>query len=88
MGGRWEVHTHNTNHVWDLNAMTYTRRPGPRSGPMPHDNVEVAIGRVDAWPAVGARSLVWFDDPDDRPARECPDRRRPAAPGHMFRFNV
>ena len=32
MGGRWEVNTGNSVHVWDLDAMTYTRLPGPTAG--------------------------------------------------------
>ncbi|CAM4008491.1 hypothetical protein JAAN108728_06900 [Janibacter anophelis] len=63
-GGRWTVHTRNATHTWDLDAMTYTRHPGPKSSSFPHDNTTVAITRVDEWPEIGKRSVVWFDDPD------------------------
>ncbi|WP_460966693.1 hypothetical protein [Pedococcus soli] len=65
MGGRWLVRTKLSEHLWDLDQMTYTRRAGPQSVVMAYDNVEVAITAVDLWPRVGGRSLVWFDDPQD-----------------------
>jgi hypothetical protein len=39
MGGRWLVTTQGTTHVWDLDAMTYLRQPGPttHAGAFPHD---------------------------------------------------
>ena len=48
--------------MWDLDAMTYERRPGPRATPFDHDWSPQAISRVTVWPAVGGRSFVWFDD--------------------------
>lgn len=66
MGGVWLVRSRAaTSHVWDLEAMTYRRQPDAGSTPMLHDNVTVPITRVLAWPAVGRRSMVFFDDPDD-----------------------
>lgn len=66
MRGRWVVTTKGSKHIWDLDAMTYTRLPGPDStaGSMLHDNIAHRITRVDRWPRVGSYSLVWFDDPD------------------------
>lgn len=65
MSGRWQVLTRSSTHIWDLDAMTYTRRPGPGAGAMQHDNEAMAIDRVEAWPAVGRKTLLFFDDPDD-----------------------
>lgn len=67
MGGVWLVSSlkATTTHVWDLDAMTYRRQPGPRSTPMDYDDMTVPITKVGAWPEVGRRSLVFFDDPED-----------------------
>lgn len=66
MTGRWLV-TAGSTHVWDLDEGTYERRPGPRSraGGFAHDRRPHPITRVEWWPEVGARSFVWFDDPDN-----------------------
>lgn len=70
MSGVWLVRSRAaTSHVWDLDAMTYRRQTGEGSTPMDHDNVTVPITRVLTWPAVGERSMVFFDDPDN-PALE------------------
>ena len=69
MGGRWEVQTRSSTHIWDLDHMTYTRLPGTDSAAMPFDGQEVPLSRVDAWPAVGHRTLLFFDDPQN-PLRE------------------
>lgn len=65
MGGRWEVRTRSSTHIWDLDAMTYIRVPGEDSSPMPYDRQAMPLTRVEAWPAVGHRTLLFFDDPDD-----------------------
>lgn len=67
MGGVWIVETHGSLHIWDLDEMTYTRRPGPSSGSgsMRFDGNAMPITRVEAWPSIGERSVVWFDDPED-----------------------
>ncbi|MDU0314092.1 hypothetical protein RKE38_10385 [Phycicoccus sp. M110.8] len=67
MGGVWLVSSlkATTTHVWDLDAMTYRRQPGPESSSMEYDDVTVRITKVGAWPEVGRRSLVFFDDPED-----------------------
>ena len=46
MGGRWEVRARSSRHIWDLDAMTYTRLPGLDSTPMPYDGVPVPFGRL------------------------------------------
>lgn len=67
MGGAWLVQTRGSTHVWDLDAMTYTRRPGPDSGSgsMRFDENAMPITRVEAWPQVGKSFVVWYDDPED-----------------------
>jgi len=67
IGGRWLVETQGSTHVWDLDAMTYTRMPRPhsRSGSFDHDNQSLPITRVERWPHVGSTSLVFFDDPHE-----------------------
>lgn len=64
LGGRWLVTTQGSEHVWDLDAMTYQRLPGLGRGQFDHDRTVVAIGRVEVWPAVGSCSLLFYDDPD------------------------
>ncbi|QFS90491.1 hypothetical protein FIV07_06995 [Mycobacterium sp. THAF192] len=70
--GCWLVTTQGSTHVWDLDAMTYTRRPGPASlsGAFDHDERAMPITRVQRWPRVGQTSLVWFDDPEAPAERE------------------
>ena len=65
--GVWVVETADSSHIWDLDDMTYTRRPGPSSGAdgREFDGNAMPITRVDAWPKVGESFFVWFDDPDD-----------------------
>ena len=67
MGGCWLVETQGSTHVWDLDAMTYTRMPGPRSrsGSFDYDNQPMPITHVERWPHVGSTSLVFFDDPNE-----------------------
>jgi len=54
LGGRWLVTTQGSTHVWDLDAMTYERRPGPESpaGAMAYDGIPHRITRVERWPEV------------------------------------
>lgn len=61
--GRWLVTTVTSQHIWDLDAGTYQRLPGGGQPRFLHDEVVVPIARVERWPAVGATSLVWFDEP-------------------------
>ncbi|MFS3128098.1 hypothetical protein ACLM5J_06810 [Nocardioides sp. Bht2] len=67
MRGVWLVETQGSSHIWDLDNMTYTRRPGPSShaGGMRFDGNAMPITRVEAWPKVGESFFVWFDDPDE-----------------------
>lgn len=67
MDGVWVVHTQGSTHLWDLDAMTYTRHPGPssRAGTMQFDGNAMPITRVVAWPRIGDSFFVWFDDPED-----------------------
>ena len=64
--GRWLVTTaRGSQHLWDLDAMTYLRLPRPDSGCVSLvDERPERITRVEAWPEVGGRSLAWFDDPE------------------------
>ena len=45
--------------------VTYTRLPGADSTPMRYDSQPMPMTRVEAWPSVGQRTLVFFDDPND-----------------------
>lgn len=65
MRGRWVVASQGSTHLWDLDALTYTRCPGPASpsGAFDYDDIAHRITRVSRWPRVGDQSLVWFDDP-------------------------
>ena len=65
MRGRWVVASQGSTHLWDLDALTYTRRPGPASpsGAFDYDGIAHRITRVTRWPRIGDQSLVWFDDP-------------------------
>lgn len=67
MKDRWLVASQSSFHLWDLDAMTYARIPGPasQSGSFGLDLRVLPITRVDCWPQVGSSSLVWFDDPTD-----------------------
>lgn len=67
VGGCWLVETQGSTHVWDLDAMTYTRSPGPRSrsGSFDYDNQPMPITCVERWPRVGSTSLVYLVDPHE-----------------------
>jgi len=65
MGGRWLVTTQGSQHIWDLDAGTYRRLPGPSSKSFAHDRHTHRITHIEQYPQVGSRSLVWFDDPTD-----------------------
>ncbi|MGZ6771752.1 MAG: hypothetical protein ACXVGA_04385 [Mycobacteriaceae bacterium] len=64
LGGRWLVTTQGSEHIWDLDLMTYLRLPGEGRGQFDQDRQVVAIGRVAVWPEVGSCSLLFYDDPD------------------------
>ena len=63
--GRWLVTTQGSTHVWDIqpDRVLYRRLPGEASRRFVADGVEVELTRIDRWPAVGATSLIWFNDP-------------------------
>lgn len=61
MGGRWLVVTRDSTHIWDLDAMTYTRHPGANAARMPEDNTPQPITGIGRYPSVGGRSYVEFD---------------------------
>ncbi|SOD73563.1 hypothetical protein SAMN05892883_2858 [Jatrophihabitans sp. GAS493] len=63
LGGRWLVTSQGSQHVWDLDAMTYQRLRGEGRQRFAHDDATHPITRVVAYPAVGASSHVFFDDP-------------------------
>jgi hypothetical protein len=67
MNGSWLVKTQSSEHIWNLDHMTYTRLPGSRSrsGAFAFDQRPMAITRVERWPRVGSSSLLWYDDPTD-----------------------
>jgi hypothetical protein len=62
--GRWLVKTRGSRHVWDLDAGTWQRLPGPGRSRFPWDQTPVRISRVERLPAVGDVAVLWFDDPD------------------------
>jgi hypothetical protein len=68
--GRWLVFSRGTVHVLDLDAGTYERRPGPTSQTFAYDNQPLPLTRIEVWPEVGGRMIVWFDDPVHPPALE------------------
>lgn len=73
MRGAWLVRTERSLHLWDLDEMTYTRRPGPSDsgfGGMHWDGRPMPITHVAAWPSLGDNFIVWFDDPEDSDQRE------------------
>lgn len=63
MTGRWLVRTRNSQHIWDLDEMSYTRRPCATSSQMAYDGVPGLISRCTALAVRREReSFVWFDD--------------------------
>lgn len=61
MTGQWLVTSRDSQHVWDLDAMTYERRPGDNAARMPWDNAAHHITGIGRYPSVGGRSYVEFD---------------------------
>lgn len=60
--GRWLVRSRGSEHLVDLDAGTYCRRPGAGHGRFRHDGHTVRLTRVERWPRVGATFLIWVDD--------------------------
>lgn len=65
MTGRWRVLSRRSEHLWDLDEMTYARLRGGSSSPFAHDGVALPIRFVERWPQVGGTSFLYFDDPED-----------------------
>ena len=65
MKGKWLVTTQGSTHIWDLDDMTYKRQPGKSSPQFSEDMQIVKLTRVEIWPKVGFRSMLFYDDPDD-----------------------
>jgi len=61
--GRWLVTTGGRQHLWDLDAGTYRRLPGPGRGSFDYDGKLLTLTRIERWPAVGKTFFIWFDDP-------------------------
>jgi hypothetical protein len=60
--GRYLVATQSSQHIWDLDEMTYQHLSAKRgSGPSQAAEV-LPITIVERWPAVGCTSLLWFDE--------------------------
>lgn len=61
-GGRWLVTTQGSQHIWDLDAWTYERRPGRGRGNFQGDGVPQRIWSVKVFPRVGRSFYVELDD--------------------------
>lgn len=68
--GIWLVTTQGSRHLWDLEAMTYTRLPGRSSSSFSYDGEPRRITRVERWPTVDDYSVVFYDDPHSPFTRE------------------
>lgn len=64
-GGRWLVTTQGSEHIWDLDDMTYARMRGEGRERWKFDGQTHPIVRVDRWPRVDSTFLVYCDDPTD-----------------------
>jgi hypothetical protein len=60
--GRWLVRSRGSEHLFDLDAGTYCRTPGPGHGRFRHDGHTVKLTNVVRWPRVGDTFLIWVDD--------------------------
>lgn len=60
--GRWLVRSRGSEHLFDLDAGTYRRRPGAGHGRLRHDGHTVRLTRVERWPRVGEAFFIWVDD--------------------------
>lgn len=64
--GTWLVSTRDSHHLWEISPTTvlWTRYPGVNARTVFVGGSDpVALTRVDIWPEVGRRAMVWFDDP-------------------------
>lgn len=65
LGGCWLVITRTSQHVWNLDQMTYQRLPGPDGQGFVADGMVLTITRIGVYPAVGRSSLLFYDDPEN-----------------------
>ena len=66
--GVWLVTTAGSQHIWDFSRSPYiywTRLPGVGSPNLGADSQAHRLTLVEAWPRIGASTLVFFDDPND-----------------------
>jgi hypothetical protein len=65
MTGRWLVVTQGSNHLWDLDQMTWARFPGPLSlrGSCLADAEDLPIIQIGRYPKVGGLSVVLCCNP-------------------------
>jgi hypothetical protein len=65
--GQWLVHSQNSTHYWDLDAMTYTSWRGESvlAEAIASEAEPVPIASIDRYPRVGGKSLVYYTDPGD-----------------------
>ena len=63
MRGVWLVKTVGSQHVWNLDAATYTRLPGEGRAQWDADGRACPILTVGSWPRVGSRFYLHFLGP-------------------------
>jgi hypothetical protein len=56
------VRSRNSEHIFDLDARTYSRQPGVGHGRYVHDGHTVRLTVVERWPRVGETFFIWVDD--------------------------
>lgn len=60
--GRWLVTTSGSEHIWDLDARTYTRMPGAGRGRFIGDGAPMRLFSVAEFPAVGKHFRIRLFD--------------------------
>lgn len=68
--GRWLVRSRGSAHIFDLDAGTYSRRPGAGHARFRHDGHVVRLTRVERWPTLGEPFFIWVDDHEHPAALE------------------
>jgi hypothetical protein len=65
--GRWLVHSKNSTHYWDLDAMRYAcwRGESALAESVASESRAIPIASVDRYPKVGGKSLMFYTDPSD-----------------------
>lgn len=59
MTGKWKIVTQGSEHVWDLDEMTWVRSQKSGLNPMHYDGKAMELQQVVVWPEVGGCFLVW-----------------------------